>query len=42
MGVYDQVRNKVSYRFTKLEPQHLKNITPRRDVYRLDLSNDGL
>lgn len=35
--VFDQVRNKVPFRFTKLEPRQLKNITMPIDVYKLEL-----
>ena len=35
--VYDQVRNKVPFRFVKLEPRQLKNISIPIDVYRLEL-----
>ena len=35
--VYDQVRNKVPFRFAKLEPRQLKNISVPIDVYRLEL-----
>jgi KaiC/GvpD/RAD55 family RecA-like ATPase len=36
--VYDQVRNKVPFRFVRLEPHELKNISSRVDVYRLELA----
>ncbi len=34
--VYDQIRNKVPFRFTKLETQALKNVAVPVDVYRLE------
>lgn len=34
--VYDQVRNKVPYRFSKLEAPPLKNVSVPLDVYRLE------
>jgi len=35
--VYDQVRNKVPFRFVKLEPKELKNVAIPIDVYKLEL-----
>ena len=35
--VFDQVRNKVPFRFVKLEPRQLKNISIPIDVYKLEL-----
>ena len=35
--VYDQVRNKISYRITKVETVPLKNVALTIDVYRLEL-----
>jgi len=35
--VYDQVRNKIPFRMTKLDPQQLKNVSFSIDVYRLEL-----
>lgn len=35
--VYDQVRNKVPFRFEKLEPRQLKNIAIPIEVYRVEL-----
>jgi TolB-like protein len=35
--VYDQVRNKVPFRMTKLDAQQLKNVSFSIDVYRLEL-----
>jgi adenylate cyclase len=35
--VYDQVRNKVPFRFVKLEPKGLKNVMIPIDVYKLEL-----
>ncbi|MDA4124010.1 MAG: hypothetical protein OK438_00975 [Thaumarchaeota archaeon] len=35
--VFDQVRNKVPFRFVKLEPKELKNVTFPIDVYKLEL-----
>jgi class 3 adenylate cyclase len=36
--VYDQVRNKVPYRFVKLQLPDLKNVSVQIDVYRLEFS----
>jgi adenylate cyclase len=36
--VYDQVRNKIPFRFQKLEPRELKNIFVQIDVYKLELA----
>jgi adenylate cyclase len=35
--VYDQVRNKIPFRMTKLDAQQLKNVSFSIDVYRLEL-----
>jgi adenylate cyclase len=35
--VYDQVRNKVPFRFVKLEPRQLKNVFVPIDVYKMEL-----
>ncbi len=35
--VYDQVRNKVPYKLTKLQPRELKNIKFQIDAYKLEL-----
>jgi len=35
--VYDQVRNKINLRFSKLEAHELKNVSAPIDVYRLEL-----
>jgi adenylate cyclase len=35
--VYDQVRNKIPFRFVKLEPKELKNVAVPIDVYKLEL-----
>lgn len=35
--VYDQVRNKMPFRFVKMEPRQLKNITIPIEVYKMEL-----
>jgi adenylate cyclase len=39
--VYDQVRNKVPYRFIKLTPHELKNVMVPIDVYKVELPWQG-
>ncbi len=39
--VYDQVRNKVSYGFSRLDTPELKNVSIPIDVYRLELEGVG-
>lgn len=38
--VYDQIRNKVSYKLAKLEPKELKNVAFPIDTYRVELTSE--
>ena len=38
--VYDQIRNKTSFRFTKLEAHELKNVSLPIDIYKLENADD--
>ncbi len=39
--VYDQVRNKIPYKLTKLQPKELKNVAFQIDTYKVELPWEG-